>query len=74
VNAMGVSCAPGEIGCAEGLFKKKLGFFRPLFEIFIFGHLFLSILKKLKKGCQKNPEKMTCDHNGLFFIFSPNNL
>jgi len=71
---MGVGCAPGEIEWAEGLLKKKKGFFRPLFQKVDFGHLFLSILKKMKKGCQKNPEKMTCDHNGLFFIFLPNNL
>jgi hypothetical protein len=66
---MGVERTPGQIGRAEGLLKKKIRFFRPLFEIFIFGHLFLSILKKMKKGCQKNHEKMTCDHNAHNSVF-----
>jgi hypothetical protein len=54
---MGVERTPGQNGWAEGLLKKKIRFFRPLFEIFTFGHLFLSILKKMKKGWQKFMKK-----------------
>ena len=53
---MGVEYTPGQNGRAEGR-EKKFRFFRPLFQKIDFGHLFLSILKKMKKGCQKNHPK-----------------
>jgi hypothetical protein len=54
--------------------RKKKDFFRPLFEKVDFGHLFLSILKKMKKRSEKNLQKTRCDHNALIFIFQKNNL
>jgi hypothetical protein len=48
---------------------KKTEFLATFFEFFDFGHLFLSILKKMKKGCQKILQKTTCDHYAFISVF-----